>query len=168
MIQFNLDGGRGSQKLMAHYVFDDDPVLSDDSTEEDRKAYAAKYGGYKDTGIAHTLILGWIKGGKEDYDVRNSYSTTSWMLRLSKPPVQIQKSSSPTISSNQISRVVLEHTARETCSIPIFGQNGVSTPTRQHCVQADRYLQIYSAEKLKQGKEKMNRRSSFTALKESQ
>ena len=54
VLKFNLDGGRGSQKLMAQYVFDDDPVLADDSTEEDRKAYAAKYGGYKDTPVLRT------------------------------------------------------------------------------------------------------------------
>ena len=53
VLKFNLDGGRGSQKLMAQYIFDDDPVLRADSTEEDRESYSKKNGGFKDTGIRH-------------------------------------------------------------------------------------------------------------------
>ena len=69
VMKFNLDGGRGSQKLMAHYIFDDDPILKEGSTEEDREVYGKEHGGLKDTGMRHTLILGLLKGGKESFAV---------------------------------------------------------------------------------------------------
>ena len=69
VLKFNLDGGRGSQKLMTHYIFADDLILRNDSTKDKRDAYVEKYGGLKDTGVAHTLILGLMKGGKETFDV---------------------------------------------------------------------------------------------------
>ena len=42
VLKFNLDGGRGSQKLMVQYIFVDDPVLRDHSIEEERIVYAKK------------------------------------------------------------------------------------------------------------------------------
>ena len=69
VMKFNLDGGRGSQKLMIQCIFDDDPILSEDATEEEREAYSKKHGGLKDTGIRHTLILGLVKGGKESFEI---------------------------------------------------------------------------------------------------
>ena len=69
LLKFNLDGGRGSQKLVTQYLFDDDPTLSADATEEAREAYMKQNGGLKDTGVMHTLILGLMKGGKETFEV---------------------------------------------------------------------------------------------------
>ena len=69
VMKFNLDGGRGSQKLMIQCIFDDDPILREDATEEEREAYSQKNGGLKDTGIRHTFVLGLIKGGKESFEI---------------------------------------------------------------------------------------------------
>ena len=53
VLKFNLDGGRGSQKLMNHYLFDDDPILKHDSTEEGAKHTRKSTAGTK-TPVLHT------------------------------------------------------------------------------------------------------------------
>ena len=67
-MKFGLDGGRGSQKLMTHMIFSDDPILRNDATEEQRKAYANQHGGYKDTSVMRTLIIGCMSGPGETHE----------------------------------------------------------------------------------------------------
>ena len=68
VVKFNLDGGRGSQKLMSHIIFFGDPILRNDATEEERTEYAQKHGRYKDTSVKRTLILGCMNGGGESHE----------------------------------------------------------------------------------------------------
>lgn len=68
VVKFNLDGGRGSQKLMTQMIYSGDPILRNNATEEQRKAYADARGGYKDTSVMRTLILGKMSGCSESHE----------------------------------------------------------------------------------------------------
>jgi len=69
VIKSNLDGGRGSQKLMAQIIFSDDPILRNDVTEDERNAYDDRHGGYKNTGVKKTLVIGLMSGATESFEV---------------------------------------------------------------------------------------------------